>query len=151
MPLPELLAVLPPCSGGYRAGEYHQNVEEVKPGRSRVVAPSAGAGNVAGDDWKSGRLRSTRVNVGQRRQTKSTAVLFCNFAFSDFSDFSEINFPIYRKISKLSLVITFAYELRFRRVTRPRTRIDELYDFREQSFPEFGTYQKSNFNPYFIE
>ena len=116
-----------------------------------MVAPLAVAGNVAGDVGKLGRLGqrgSTAVNVARPGQRLSFFVIL---HFSDFSDFSEINFPIYRKISKLSLVITFAYELRFRRVTCPRTRIDELYDFREQSFPKFGTYQKANFNPYFIE
>ena len=43
---------------------------------------------------------------------------------------------------KLPFIITFAYELRFTRTTRPRTRIDELYNFREESFPKFETYKK---------
>ena len=103
------------------------------------------AGKVADRPVK---VRQEKVNDRASGVDRAATVLFGNFTISDFS---EIKFRIYRKFPKLSLVITFAYELRFRRVTCPRTRIDELYNFREQSFPKFGTYQKANFNPYFIE
>ena len=54
-------------------------------------------------------------------------------------------FLFIESFSKLSQVITFAYELRFTRASRLRTRFDETYNFREESFPKFRTYQKANF------
>ena len=46
--------------------------------------------------------------------------------------------------SKLPQVITSSYELRFTRASRLRTCFDVTYNFREESFPKFGTYKKSN-------
>ena len=63
--------------------------------------------------------------------------------FGIFRILARISRSIYRKILELQTSITSSYELRFRRFKILRTRIDELYNFREESFLKFSTHRKS--------
>ena len=114
------------------------------PERGRRGRPN-GAGAVACLGRKS-RRSSRQLPVSQSQCRPSPALTMHSDPISEFS--KNGNFPKWKlcitQKSELPQVITSSYELRFTRSSRLRTRFDETYNFREESFPKFRTYKKSN-------
>ena len=131
-----LLAELQPPRFSRR--RYPQTEEEVEEVRNRVVPSPFVAGNVAGKpvNLRQGKSRFAQVRSTGQLQYPVSEI----FPFWKFPKIASLIYPI----SKLPLIITSSYELRFTRASRLRTRFDETYNFREESFPKFGTYKKSN-------